>query len=222
MSTKFLVPLLQKLARCRSATDVSGVAMDASKVAFASRIGAALILNESLAPTERVFFGCREDDLEEYIEHWRPHELVFPAVMARAVPVHNWQMYTEEQWQKDQVWTGYGRRLGIYHYMAAPIFGSQGHLVGVMNFCRRPGDPRFNDTTLDMAGAFSGFLSATLARVAGAAEVVDDSEFDGLAPRELQVARLAAAGRNNVEIALELGLARETVKQTLEAYLLQL
>jgi DNA-binding CsgD family transcriptional regulator len=29
------------------------------------------------------------------------------------------------------------------------------------------------------------------------------------------VARLASAGRNNVEIALRLGIARETVKQTL-------
>ena len=36
-----------------------------------------------------------------------------------------------------------------------------------------------------------------------------------LSYRELQVARLAAAGRNNLEIALQVGIARETVKQTL-------
>ena len=66
-----------------------------------------------------------------------------------------------------------------------------------------------------MASALSGFLSATLSRVAGAPDILDDGARDRLAPRELQVARLAAAGRNNVEIALELGLARETVKQAL-------
>ncbi len=215
MTTKVLFPFLQKLARCRRTTDVSGVALDAMKVAFASRIGAALFLDESLTVTEQAPFGCSQADVDEYHEHWRPQELVFPAVLARGIPVHNWQVYREDHWQNEVVWTGYGRRLGIYHYMAAPIFGSQGCLAGVLNFCRRPEDPRFDATTLEMASAFSGFLSATLSRVTGAADVVEEYATDRLAPRELQVARLAAAGRNNVEIALELGLARETVKQTL-------
>ncbi len=215
VTTKVLFPLLQKLARCRKATDVSGVAMDAMRVTFASHLGAAVFLNESLAATERAFFGVRQADVEEYEGHWRPQERVFPAVIARAVPVHNWQVYSEDQWQRDPVWTGYGRRLRIYHYMSAPIFGSQGRLVGVLNLCRRPFDRGFDATTLEMASAFSGFLSATLSRVAGGADVVDDYVPYPLAPRELQVARLAAAGRNNVEIALELGIARETVKQTL-------
>ena len=43
----------------------------------------------------------------------------------------------------------------------------------------------------------------------------DDLGRCSLSPRELQIARLAARGRNNPEIALQLGLARETVKQTL-------
>ena len=84
-----------------------------------------------------------------------------------------------------------------------------------MNFCRRPFDPSFNGATLQMAGAFSGFFSATLARVSSAGNFFEEHERDGLTPRELQIARLAAAGRNNVEIALTLGIARETVKQTL-------
>jgi DNA-binding CsgD family transcriptional regulator len=99
--------------------------------------------------------------------------------------------------------------------MSAPIFGSRGGLVGVLNFCRGPDDGRFDAKTLEMASALSGFLSATLSRIAGAVESVDDVVADRLAPRELRIARLAAAGRNNLEIALELGLARETVKQTL-------
>jgi DNA-binding CsgD family transcriptional regulator len=36
-----------------------------------------------------------------------------------------------------------------------------------------------------------------------------------LTPRELEVARLVATGRDNREIAIHLGIARETVKQTL-------
>lgn len=214
-TTKVLLPHLRQLAGCRSAADVAGVAIDAIKGTFASHLGAALFLSDSLTATERTFFGGRQRDLEEYEETWRPQERVFPAVMARAVPVHNWQVYREDQWRKDPGWVGYGRRLGIYHYMCAPIFGSNGSLVGVLNFCRRPTDRPFDATTLEMASAFSGFLSATLSHVAGSAAFMDDDVPDCLAPRETQVARLAAKGRNNVEIALELGIARETVKQTL-------
>jgi DNA-binding CsgD family transcriptional regulator len=173
------------------------------------------ILDATATPMQRSFFGVRTADVEEYEERWRPQERVFPAVLARAAPVHNWQLYREDQWQQDAVWTGYGRRLLIYHYMSAPIFGSHGQLSGVINLCRRPKDRPFDAAMLEMAGAFSGFLSATLARVSGAGTSIDEGIGDSLAPRELQVARLAARGRNNVEIALELGIARETVKQTL-------
>lgn len=53
------------------------------------------------------------------------------------------------------------------------------------------------------------------AHVAGIQALADDRTIALLARRETQVARLAAAGRNNVEIARALGIARETVKQTL-------
>jgi DNA-binding CsgD family transcriptional regulator len=124
-------------------------------------------------------------------------------------------VYREDEWLRDRAWLSYGRPHRIYHYLSAPIFGSRGRLTGVLNLCRRPQDRRFDETTVEMAGAFAGFLSATLARVSGKAAFVDDRPPGGLAPREMQVARLAAAGHNNVEIALALGIARETVKQTL-------
>jgi DNA-binding CsgD family transcriptional regulator len=215
VTTKALFPLLEKLARCRYDTDVNGVAMDAVKGTFACHIGATIFLDESLAVTERAFFGVRLEDVEEYEEHWRPLDRVFPAVISRAVPVHNWQMYREDEWLQDRAWLGYGRKHRIYHYLSAPIFGPRGRLTGVLNLCRRPHDCRFDETTVEMASAFSGFLSATLARVSGAEAFVDDHPPGRLAPREMQVARLAAAGLNNVEIELAVGIARETVKQTL-------
>jgi DNA-binding CsgD family transcriptional regulator len=99
--------------------------------------------------------------------------------------------------------------------MAAPLFGSRGNLAGMLTMCRRVGDRPFDAGVVASAAVFSGFLSATLARVTEAPVPRDELIGGPLAPRELQVARLAAAGRNNLEIALELGLARETVKQTL-------
>jgi DNA-binding CsgD family transcriptional regulator len=215
MAASALFPCLEKLARCRAASEVGGVAMDAVKMSFSCHVGAAIFLDAAASPMERTFFGVRAADIEEYEEHWRPLDRVFPAVLARAAPVHNWQVFREDQWQKDVAWNGYGRRHLIYHYMSAPIFGSHGQLIGVINLCRRPKDRPFDAAMLEMASAFSGFLSATLARVSGAATPIDKGFGDPLAPRELQVASLAAHGRNNVQIALELGIARETVKQTL-------
>jgi DNA-binding CsgD family transcriptional regulator len=215
VTTNALFPLLEKLARCRSDTEVSGVAMDAAKGTFACHIGVTIFLDESLAATERALFGVRLEDVEEYEDQWRPLDRVFPAVIRRAVPVHNWQVYREDEWLRDRAWLAYGRPHRIYHYLSAPIFGSRGRLAGVLNLCRRAQDRRFDETTVEMANAFSGFMSATLTRVSGAEAFFDDRPPCGLAPREMQVARLAAEGRNNVEIALALGIARETVKQTL-------
>ncbi len=128
MSTKFLVPLLQKLARCRNVADVSGVAMDGAKSSFACRVGATILLDESLAPVERTCFGCRQDDVEEYLEHWRAVDRVFPEVIARATPVHNWQTYTKAEWHEDVGYNGYGRRLEILSL----------HGVADLRFARQP------------------------------------------------------------------------------------
>jgi DNA-binding CsgD family transcriptional regulator len=215
VTTKTLYPFLEKLAHCRRATDVSGVAMDAAKGAFGCHISATILLDESLAASERAFYGVRLEHVEEYEQNWRPIDRVFPAVLARAAPVHNWQVYREDELLRDRIWAGYARGHRIYHYLSAPIFGSRGRLVGVFNLCRRPNDRRFDATAVEMASALSGFLSATLERVSNAEPFVEDFPPDGLTARELEVARLAAAGRNNLEIALALGIARETVKQTL-------
>ena len=112
MTTNVLLPFLDKLARCQKASDVNGVMMDAIKVTFACHFGAALFHNESLAVTERAFFGIRESYLEEYEERFRqPGPLpgpLFRAVVTRAAPVHNWQVYREDHWQRAPIWNGCG------------------------------------------------------------------------------------------------------------------
>jgi DNA-binding CsgD family transcriptional regulator len=214
MTTNALLPFLPKLARCQKASDVNGIMMDAIKATFACHFGAALFHDGSHVVTDRVFYGIRHSDIQDYVDHWRPRGQLFHAVLARAVPLHNWQVYGEDQWQRHPIWTDYLRHLQIYHCMVAPLFGPQGRLIGMLHLGRRASEPRFSATELELASALSGFSSTTLSRVATTG-LVDDHVPDRLAPRELQVARLVAAGRNNVEIAQEIGIARETVKQTL-------
>jgi DNA-binding CsgD family transcriptional regulator len=214
MSIQALHPFLPRLAHCRTQSEVGGVAVDAARRAFGTHTCGAIFLDESWRSTERAIHGMRDKDFDEWDQRWRAIERVFPAMLARAAPVHNLQVYREDEWRRSLPYMGMGKRLLIYHYMSAPIFGSRGTLVGAMNYCRRPQDSPFDVHALAMASALSGFLSATLARVTES----PTPEAAGraiLAYRELQVARLAAAGRNNLEIALQLGISRETVKQTL-------
>jgi len=209
-----LYSVLPQLARCRTSSDVGGVAADAARQVFGTHSCCAIFLDQSGHATERALCGVRDADFDEWDQHWRPLERVFPTVLARGAPVHNWQVYREDEWKRDRPYLEYGKRLQIYHYMSAPIFGSYGTLVGALNFCRRPQDRPFDAHQIVTASALSGFVSATLARVTER-PIGESAPHAALSHRELQVARLAAAGRNNIEIALELGIARETVKQTL-------
>ena len=206
---------VQKLSGCRSVNDVNGAALDTIRRVFGAHTAAVLFLDDSMRTMDRACFGVRQTDVEEYETLWRPHDLVFSAVMARAAPVHNWQVYREGEWERSVAYVQYGRRLDIYQYMSSPIFGSSGNLVGVLNFCRRPHERPLNAASVETAGTLSGFLSATLSRVCSRPGDGEPTAAEGLSARELQVARLAASGRNNLQIALQLGLARETVKQTL-------
>jgi DNA-binding CsgD family transcriptional regulator len=214
MTIHSLYPPVQRLARCRTVTDVSGVAIDGMRAAFGSHVGAAIFFDESLQTTDLTVFGARDVDLEEYQRDWRSTDLVCSAVVERAVPVHNWEVYREDA--PPPLYTQFGRRLDLYHYLSAPLFGAHGTIVGFLNVCRRARLRPFAAMDTRLAGSFAGFISATLARVrAEASRSSETSATDMLTAREWQVARLAAAGRNNLEIALQLGLARETVKHTL-------
>lgn len=214
MTLRALQAVLPKFASCRTPLDVGCVAVDAARQTLGTHTFGAVFLDEHWQATERTLYGMRDADFDEWDQHWRPGEPVFFTMLARAVPVHNWQIYREGEWNGTRSYLEFGKRLRIYHYMAAPIFGPQGKLVGALNFCRRPQDCPFDGDGIAMASALSGFVSATLARVTEL-HAEEAGQVPGLSFRELQTARLAAAGRNNVEIALSLGIARETVKQTL-------
>jgi DNA-binding CsgD family transcriptional regulator len=220
MTLNALKPVLAKLARCRTATEVGGVAIDGIKQAFGVQLCAAVFLDDSLRVTEHAVFGARDEAFDEYQRHWRGMDSIFPLVMARAAPVYNLQVCQEAEWLREPAYLEFGKRHDIYHYMSAPIFGPCGTLAGVMNYCRGIRNVRFDTQTIDLANTFSGFVSATLARVTNPLAPPTDacdptSGATRLTGRELQVAQLAAAGCNNVEIGLRFGIARETVKQTL-------
>jgi DNA-binding CsgD family transcriptional regulator len=185
------------------------------RVAFASEVCAAIFFDAALDLHERALFGARDGALEEYWSHWRAQDSVFSAVAERGAPVYNMDLCGEHEWRRHVAYLEFGKRHGVYHYMASPIYGADGTILGVLNYVRGEGKRRFDGANLVLAGVLSGYVSATWARVRARCEPAGDVRASGLSFRELQVARLAAAGRSNPEIGARLGIARETVKQTL-------
>lgn len=206
--------LLPKLARCKTVQEVGSLGIDCARQAYGCHVVCMIFLDERLQIRERVIHGLRETDFEEWDRDWRDLDKVFPVAVAQAMPVHRGQFYRDDQWHALTEIENYGRRLRIEHYLAAPLFGSRGRLAGMVTICRPPQTRTFDARALALASVFGGFLSATLARVSESLEPEGEAYYR-LSPRELQVARLAASGRNNIQIALQLGLARETIKQTL-------
>jgi DNA-binding CsgD family transcriptional regulator len=215
MIISVLGPALRGLERCKTVADLSGVAVDTMKGVFGATIGAAILLGSSCRGT-RGALGMRDADLEEYERIWQPRDFMAQELRERAVPVHNWQVITPERLRRDPTYVHFARRLGAWHVMMAPVYGPKGGLDGLFILSRgvreRPHDCR----DLALAGAFSGFFAATLARVHGGHSAPGESlDVGDLTRRELQIAQRVASGLSNVEVALELGVARETVKQAL-------
>jgi DNA-binding CsgD family transcriptional regulator len=190
--------------------------MDAMKTSFGSRGGAAIIFG-SPATEARTVLGICDGDLDEYERVWYPQDAMARCLAKRGVPIHNRQVFTPEEQLRDPVQIHFGERIEAWHVMMAPIYGSRGHLDGVFIQCRPPRERAYGEEDLALAGAFSGLLSATLARVRHGGDPPPDQFCHAgvLTRRELQIAQRVAAGRSNLEAGFELGVARETVKQAL-------
>jgi DNA-binding CsgD family transcriptional regulator len=130
------------------------------------------------------------------------------ALRSRAA-VHNRDLFTDADWRRQSFYQAYARRFNCEHYLVAPLLGIAAP-IGAIHVVRRPSQTAFDARSLRVAAAVASQLSVYFA-VLSEVHVEDVA----LTVRERQVARLASEGRNNLEIAGQLGIARETVKQTL-------
>jgi DNA-binding CsgD family transcriptional regulator len=155
--------------------------------------------------------GLCESFWPEWLHRWREHDAVVKAVLANETATHNLCVYSVKSWNKAPFLRHFLARLGIYYYMSAPLHGPGGTLTGLINLYRSAEERSFDEADLTSIAVSAAYLSAALARVA---HEMSDAPIQ-LAPRETEVARLAAKGLNNTQISDRLGIARDTVKKTL-------
>jgi DNA-binding CsgD family transcriptional regulator len=207
--------LLSTLANSRSTQQVADAAIDALGPIFDAKVSGVFFFDAAFRAIEANLRGMSDVDYDEYERQWLRFDRVLSAMLERQVPVHNAQIYAEPQQQTDPLYADFGRRMNIYRYMCTPLYGSRGELHGMLRVCRPATGRPFDATDLSRTTALGGYISAALARVNTPSEQDGTRRMPILTQRELEVARLVGSGRDNREIALHLGVARETVKQTL-------
>jgi DNA-binding CsgD family transcriptional regulator len=132
---------------------------------------------------------------------------VLPVVLAGHIPVHNMQVIRD--WDCHPCYREIFQPVGWKHFLSAPVV-RDGALVATLNYARETRDKPFDANDLWTAFSVANHVSALLARTD------EDACPGGLAQRELEIARLVAAGLNNAEIATCLGISRNTVKGALK------
>lgn len=208
-----LDPFRQFLAQteqCTTRDELSGAALGTMRSGFGVHAGAVVFFDEKLDPLSLSSQGIRDVNHDEYVRHWRDRDPVLARVVETRLPASSSQLYAVERWRETPFIREYGRKSDVESYMIAPIYGSRG-VVGAFCFFRHRTACAFDREDLTRATVFAGVLSSSFAALPA-------SPCAGALPltrREKQVALLAARGLRNPEIAKQLGLARETVKQAL-------
>jgi DNA-binding CsgD family transcriptional regulator len=170
-----------------------------------------VVLWEGAGEPSNESVGLCQSFWTEWLHHWREHDAVVRAVLAKQTATHNLCVYSVKAWNEAPFYRHFAATFGIYYYLSAPLHGPGGTLTGLINLYRSADERCFDDADLTTVAVSAAYLSAAFARVAN--ETSAPSIL--LAPREVEVARLAAKGLNNTQISDQLGIARDTVKKTL-------
>jgi DNA-binding CsgD family transcriptional regulator len=169
-----------------------------------------------LAPREtgEIIAGVRGAPATRVLDYAREVGPGADPVLAEAcrwrAPVHNLELFSESAWQRHRFYQAYARRFGTEHYLVAPLVGV-GKPSGFIHVTRSPHQAPFDSRALRIAAGLASQLSVLVSFLPEASGPDDVA----LTVRERQVALLVVNGMNNPMIAQHLGIARETVKQTL-------
>lgn len=128
-------------------------------------------------------------------------------VLERHAPTHEQLILSPEDWKN------FCTR--HEHVMTGPIV-CDGRLVGTLNFARDPGSSPFNANDLADLSALCIHLSAKIATLRTKLKTAKPAIECPLTARELEIATLVAQGLTNGEIAAQLWITQNTVKQALK------
>ncbi|MBD2195761.1 MULTISPECIES: LuxR C-terminal-related transcriptional regulator [Calothrix] len=211
-----LPTLIQKVTNASSVNQLCGYYMDAAGELFGSQHWGIYIHSWAGQKSSIYLKGLPDSFIDYYSTLGAALDKVMEYVVCHHAPAHEQIIFTEATWKQSELYQiGCGKIYDHEHIMTGPIVGD-GKLVGTVQFARTSGNPAYNTQDLLQLSAICAHISAKLALLRSQHELFLPKHEISLTARELQIAALVAKGLTNAEIAAELWISQNTVKQTLK------
>lgn len=136
-------------------------------------------------------------------------------VIRHHLPAHNLSVQTQQAWRKSALYRELFCVYGLEHAMVAPLVGN-GRLIGGVYLLRSQSFHAFCQQDLIYLSSICMHLSAQFATLRSSELITKSHHIDRLTVREQEIAEWVARGLNNREIAIQLGISYEGVKQALK------
>lgn len=207
--------LFRSVAQAGSLDELRGRVMDGAGAAFRARAWGFYLLDERLRPDVIDVRGEPDAFIDRYEEVGRAVDPVMRHVVSHHAPAHEEMVLPEPLWLRSDLYRQVSGPFGLRHIMTGPIVGA-GRLIGTLNLGRGPASRAFSMGELSDFWALCAHVSAAVAALRSSGRWQDAPAARLLTRRELQVADLVALGRTNAQIAAELWISENGVKQALK------
>ncbi|MBD2535138.1 LuxR family transcriptional regulator [Nostoc flagelliforme FACHB-838] len=211
-----LAALIEKVTNASSVNQLCGHYMDAAGKLFGSQHWGIYI--HGLVGQQGTIYlkGLPDSFIDYYSTVGAAIDKVMEYVVSHHAPAHEQLIFTEVAWKQSELYQiGCGKIYDHEHIMTGPIVG-EGRLIGTVQFARTSGTPAYNTQDLLQLSAICAHISAKLALLRSENELFLPKIEICLTARELQIAALVGKGLTNAEIAGQLWISQNTVKQTLK------
>lgn len=166
--------------------------------------------------------GVSSNFVEKYDAIGKSVDPVLKYVLDYHAPAHEELVLPAGQWKQSNLYRRCCAEYAHEHIMTGPVVGS-GNLIGTIHFARVGDSKAFNYYDLTSLGAVCLHLSACLAKLRSSPKTRKLLlSTVNLTPREIQIANLVAKGLTNSNIAQELWISQNTVKQALKRMFVKL
>jgi len=211
-----LPALIEKVTNSSSVNQLCGHYMDAAGELFGSQHWGIYIHGEVGKQSIIHLKGLPDSFIDYYSTLGTAMDKVMEYVVSHHAPAHEQIIFTEAAWKQSELYQiGCGKIYDHEHIMTGPIVG-EGRLIGTVQFARTSGNPAYNTQDLLRLSAICAHISTKLAMLRCENELFLPKNEVSLTTRELQIAALVGKGLTNAEIASQLWISQNTVKQTLK------
>ncbi|WP_224094702.1 LuxR C-terminal-related transcriptional regulator [Nostoc sp. MS1] len=211
-----LPQLIKQVTNASSINQLCGHYMDAAGELFGSQHWGIYIHGKAGQRGTIHLQGLPDSFIDYYSQIGAALDKVMEYVVSHHAPAHEQLIFTQETWKQSELYQiGCGKIYDHEHIMTGPIVG-EGKLIGTVQFARTSGTPAYNTQDLLQLSAICAHISTKLALLQSENKLLLPKNDISLTPRELQIAVLVGKGLTNAEIASELWISQNTVKQTLK------